>query len=161
GTAQALCNFEGVTEQTLSGKLDEVKDDVAQFTISGTSNGVDQGALVKMEVTAKGRFDLKAKRLTALEWTQKDQRDAGPVSPATGVTTTATLKRTPVEQPEKLSDVALVSVPDGFAPAAPLTHLELRDEKGRYEVLHPREWHMVSATDRHQVLRLMDRGDFI
>src|SRR5262249_8678882 len=37
----------------------------------------------------------------------------------------------------------------------------LRDEKGRYEVLHPREWHMVSATDRHQVLRLMDRGDFI
>ena len=161
GVAQALCNFEGVTEQTLSGKLDEVKDGVAQFTVSGTSSGVDQGSLVKLEITAKGRFDLKAKRLTALDWTQKDQRDAGPVSPATAVTTTVALKRTPIERPEKLSDVALVSVPDGFAPPAPLTHLELRDGKGRYELLHPREWQMVSATENHQVLRLMDRGDFV
>jgi hypothetical protein len=159
--AQALCSLEGVSEQTLSGKLDEVKDNIAFFTVSGNVTGIDLGAIVKMEVTAKGQFDLKAKRLVAVEWTQKDQRDAGPVNPATAVTTTNSLKRTAIEQPEKLSDVALVSVPDNFTPSALLTQLELRDGKGRYELLHPREWHMVSMTDDHQVLRLMDHGDFI
>ena len=158
---QALCSYEGVTEHTLSGKLDEVKGDIAYFTISGDAAGIDLGASVKMDVTAKGQFDLKTKHLLAVEWTQKDQRDAGPVSPATTVTTTNTLKRTVIEQPEKLSDVALVSVPDNFTPPALLTQLELRDSKDRYELLHAREWHLVSATPEHQVLRLMDRGDFI
>ena len=158
---QTLCSYEGVTEHTLSGKLDEVKGDIAYFTVSGDAAGIDLGASVKMDVTAKGQFDLKTKHLLAVEWTQKDQRDAGPVSPATMVTTTNTLKRTAIEQPKNLSDVALVSVPDNFTPPALLTQLELHDAKDRYELLHAREWHMVSATPEHQVLRLMDRGDFI
>ncbi len=158
---QALCSYEGVTEHTLTGKLDEVKGDIAYFTVSGDAAGIDQGAIVKSEVTAKCQFDLKAKRLVAVEWTQKDKRDAGPVSPATETTTTNSLTRTPIEQPDKLSDVAIVSVPDNFTPPITLTNIELTDPKGRYEMVHPREWHMVSATDEHQVLRLMDRGDFI
>jgi hypothetical protein len=158
---QALCGLEGLTEHALSGKLDEVKDGSAYFTVSGAVSGIDQGALVKMDVTAKGRFDLNAKHLIALEWKQKDQREAGPVSPATTVTTTNTLKRMAIEQPPLLSDVALVSVPDNFTPPAALAQLEHRDFKGRYELLYAREWHMVSATEEHLVLRLMDRGDFI
>ena len=158
---QALCSFEGVTEHSLAGKLDDVKNDIAYFSISGKAAGIDLGASVKMDITAKGQFDLKTKHLIALAWTQKDQRDAGPVSPATAVTTTNTLKRTAIEQPARLSDVALVSVPDNFTPPALVTQLELRDAKDRYELLHPREWHIVSATPEHQVLRLMDRGDFI
>ena len=159
--AQALGGFEGVTEHTLTGKLDEIKADAAYFTVSGSTTGIDQGAIVKSEVTAKCQFDLKAKRLVAVEWTQKDKRDAGPVSPATTTTTTNTLKRMPIEQPDKLSDVAIVSVPDSFTPPATLTNIELSDPKGRYEMVHRREWHMVSATEEHQVLRLMDHGDFI
>ena len=159
--AQALCNFEGLTEHSLTGKLDEVKNEIAYFSIGGTATGVDLGAQVKMEVTAQGQFDLKSKRLVALEWRQKDQRDAGPVSPAATMTTINTLKRAAIEQPEKLSDVALVSVPDNFTPSALLTQLELRDAKDRYELFHPREWHVVSVTENHQVLRLMDHGDFI
>jgi hypothetical protein len=77
------------------------------------------------------------------------------------VTTNYTLKRSPIEQPEKLSDVGLVSVPDGFEPAVSLLHIQLTDPAGRYELVHPREWHAVSTTDKHQVLRLMDRGDFV
>ena len=73
--AEAVCNFEGVTEQTLTGKLESVKDDIAVFSISGISNGIDQGAMVKMVVKATGQFDLKSKRLTALEWKQNDERN--------------------------------------------------------------------------------------
>jgi hypothetical protein len=158
--AQAVCNFEGLTEQTLTGKLDEVKDGVAAFSVSGASSGIDQGAMVKTTVNATGKFDLKAKRLVALSWTQKDDRDQGPVSPASAVEATTTLTRQPIDQPECLSDVALVPVP-ADAPPSLMTQLEFQDPKGRFSFLYGREWQLTSQTDAHVVLRLMEDGDFV
>ena len=158
--AQAVCNYEGLTEQTLAGKLDDVKDDVALFTINGSSNGIDQGAMVKMTVAAAGKFDLKAKRLTWLEWKQTDDREQGPVSPASGVEATTTLTRKAVAQPEALSDVALVSVPTD-APPNLLLQLDCHDAKGRFSFLYNRDWQITSQTDEHVILRLMDKGDFV
>jgi hypothetical protein len=158
--ALALCNFEGLAEQTLTGKLEEVKDGVAVFSVTGTANGIDQGAQAKLTITATGRFDLKAKRLVALEWKQKDDRDQGPVSPASAVETTVNVRRTPVEQPAALSDVALVTVP-ADAPPPLMLQLEYRDPKSRFAFLYGREWRLTSQTDEHVVLRLMERGDFV
>jgi hypothetical protein len=158
--AQAVCNFEGLIDQKLTGKLEGVKDQGATFSITGTANGIDMGARVQLKVEATCTFDLAAKRLVALEWKQKDERDQGPVSPATAVEMTTKLTRKSVEQPAELSDVALVSVPDG-EPPVPLTNLEYRDARGRFELLHAREWQMVSQTTEHVVFRLMDRGDFV
>ena len=92
GVAQAVCLFEGLTGQTLTGKLESVKDDIAVFSINGVSNGIDQGAMVKMTVTAAGKFDLKSKRLTELDWKQNDDREQGPVSPASTVEATTTVR---------------------------------------------------------------------
>ncbi len=160
GVAQALCNYEGLTDQTLTGKLDGVKDDIALFTVNGASNGIDEGAMVKMTVTATGKFDLKTKRLTWLEWKQTDDREQGPVSPASGVEATTTMVRRPIDRPESLSDVALVSVP-ADAPPNPLVQLECRDAKGRFSFLYNRDWQITSQTDEHVILRLMDKGDFV
>jgi hypothetical protein len=157
---QALCLFEGLTEQAVTGKLESVKDGVATFALTGTASGIDSGALVKTNVEATGRFDLNAKRLVALDWKQKDDRGQGPVSPASMVETTTTVRRRLIEQPEGLSDVALVSVPDK-EPPAPLLNLDYRDPKGRFSLLHGREWQTVAQTDEHVVMRLMDRGDFV
>jgi hypothetical protein len=160
GVAEAVCNFEGVTEQTLTGKLESVKDDIAVFSISGTSNGIDQGAMVKMVVKAEGKFDLKSKRLTALEWKQNDEREQGPVSPASTVEATTTVVRKVIDQPVSLSDVALVSVPSE-APPAPLVQLDCHDAKGRFSFLYNRDWQITSQTNDHVILRLMDNGDFV
>jgi hypothetical protein len=158
--ALALCNFEGLTEQTLAGKLEEVKDGVAVFSVAGASNGIDQGAQAKLTITATGRFDLKAKRLVSLEWKQKDDRDQGPVSPASAVETTVSVSRKAVEQPAALSDVALAAVP-ADAPPTLMLQLEYRDPKNRFSFLYGREWRLTSQTDEHVVMRLMDRGDFV
>src|SRR5262249_43235062 len=64
---QALCNFEGLTEQKLLGKLERVSGDEAVFSLSGPAAGVELGALVKVKIEATGKFDLKRKRLVALE----------------------------------------------------------------------------------------------
>jgi hypothetical protein len=158
---QALCNFEGLTEHTLTGKLETVTADTATFSLSGMATGIDLGAIAKLKIEATGRFDLKAKRLTALEWKQKDERDQGPVSPAVAVESTVTLKRQPIEQPAALADVALVSVPPDWEPPAPMTQLDYRDSQNRYSLLYPRCWHITAQLKDQLVLRCMDRGDFV
>jgi hypothetical protein len=161
GIAQALCNFEGLTEQDLSCKLDEVKDQVARISVKGSATGIDLGALAKLSVDATYQYDLNSKRITHLEWKQKDERDQGPASPATSVQTTVVLTRTAIEKPAVLSDVALVSVPERAEPPMPLTQLEYRDARDRFDLLYGREWQIVSQGNEHVVMRLLERGDFV
>jgi hypothetical protein len=160
-TVQALCNFEGLTEHTLTGKLESVSGDTATISLSGTADGIDLGAIAKLKIEATGKFDLKAKRLVSLEWKQKDERDQGPVSPTVVVESTTTLKRQVIEQPAALSDVALVSVPQDWEPPMPMTQLDYRDPQGKYSLLCPRSWHITAQMKDQLVLRCMDRGDFV
>lgn len=161
GVAQALSGMEGMTKHELTGKLEKVEGDVATLSFTGSASGVGQGAKLETSVEATGTYDLKAKRLTKLVWKQKDDRDQGPVSPASSLAVTITLDRKAIERPASLDDVALVSVPDGFAPPGPMTNLEYRDPKGRYSLVHPRDWHLTTATAEHAVLRLMDGGTWV
>jgi hypothetical protein len=158
---QALCALEGLTESKLTAKLEGVKGDEATFSVSGTATGVDAGAMVKLTVEASGTFDAKAGRLTKVVWKQKCERDMGPVSPASTLTVTVTLTRQAIAQPKELSDVALVSVPSGDTPPGPMTNLEHRDARGRFALVHTRDWHLTGVTEDHTVLRLMDRGDYV
>jgi hypothetical protein len=158
---QALCAVEGMTEQDLTCKLEEVKDNVARVSVMGTINGIELGACVKLTVEANYSFDLSQKRLAALEWKQKDERDQGPASPAATTEATTTLTRTPIEQPMSLSDVALVSVPEGNEVPSGMLLLSHADPKSRFEVSYEREWQVVAQTEDHLVMRLMDRGDFV
>jgi hypothetical protein len=159
--AASLCNLEGVTESKLEGKLTKVVVDQAHFTLSGTVSGIEQGAAVKVKAQAEGVFDLRSKRLVKLEWSQEDERDQGPVSPASTMKVSVTMSRKQVEAPEKLNDIALVPVPDGFAPPSAMTHVEHRDDKGRFLLFHAREWQVVAVTEGHTVLRLVERGELV
>jgi hypothetical protein len=158
---QLLCHFEGLTAQDLSCKLESVKDQVARVALSGTASGIDRGATVKLTIRGHYLFDLKARRLTALEWKQTDERDQGPVSPAAAVTITTTVTRTPIETAEEVNDVALVIVPEGDVPPDALTQLVYQDSKKRFDIAHTRDWQLVGQSEEHLVLRLMDRGDFV
>jgi hypothetical protein len=159
---QALCNFEGLTAQDLKCFLKQVDKGTAQVTITGTATGIDEGALVKVVIEASYQFNMDSHRLTALEWKQKDERGQGPASPATNVESVTKLTRAPMTQPQSLSDVALVSVPEGFEPPATLTQLSHHhDGKSPFDLAYPREWQIVGQMPDHVVLRLLDRGDFV
>src|SRR5947209_8503532 len=86
--AQALCNFEGLTEQDLTCKLDGADDKTATVSVTGAATGIDLGAQVQLKIEATYRFDLTAKRLVELEWKQKDERDLGPANPASKIEVT-------------------------------------------------------------------------
>lgn len=158
---QIASQLDVVTTSQLIGKLTAIKDGVAAFTVEGTAEGTEGGAKVKLTVTASGTFDLTSSRITTLTWKQKDQRDQGPVNPASQVDATITLRREVLsELPKQLSDVALTGVPTGDIPAR-FTELRYVDPKGRYTIVHPRDWHITGQTDTHLVLRLLERGEFI
>ncbi len=159
--AQALCSFEGLTAQELTCKLEKVEDQTASVFIHGTANGIDLGAMVKLTIDADYRYDLNLHRLISMEWNQKDERDQGPASPASKEESTTKLTRREIDQPATLSDVALISVPDGFEPPMPMTQIYYRDPKSRFDLVLAREWQTVSETDEHMVLRMLDRGDFV
>ena len=159
--AQAACQFDGLVKNALTGKLTAAADGTATFTVEGTAEGIEHGAKVTLTVTATGTFDLAAKRVVGLTWKQKDDREQGPVAPASQVDATVVLKRQPlVEAPKELSDTALATVPKGEVPAA-MTLLRHTDPKGRYALVYPRDWHVTGQTDQHLIFRLLDKGEFI
>jgi hypothetical protein len=159
--AQGLCSFEGITAQDLACTLEKVDGQIAHVSVKGSASGIDQGAMVKLTIDARYEYDLAKHRLVSLVWQQIDERDQGPASPASSEESTTKLTRAVIEQPANLSDVALVSVPDGFDPPLPMTQLYYRDAKSRFDLVYAREWLTVSQTDEHLVMRMLDRGDFV
>jgi hypothetical protein len=160
-TVQQLCGFEGLTTHDLQCKLEEVRDHLAKVTVAGSATGIELGALAKLKIDASCQFDLATHRITAVEWKQHDDRDQGPASPATNIDTVTTVKRSPMEQPQSLSDVALISVPDGFDVPGTMSQLAYHDARNRYDLIYAREWQIVAQTDDHVVMRLLDHGDFV
>jgi hypothetical protein len=159
--AQAACLFDGLIKHALTGKLVEVKDGLATFTVEGTAEGIEQGSKVSLTTRATGKFDPNTRRVVELTWKQKDERDQGPVNPASQVEATVTLTREALAQPPaELSDGALAVVPKADPPAL-MTALRYADPKGRYQFVYPRDWHVTGQTDPHLVLRLLDRGEFV
>jgi hypothetical protein len=159
--AQGLCSFEGLTAQDVTCKLEKVEGGIASVSVKGPASGIDLGAMVKLSVEAAYDYDLAQHCLTTLIWQQKDERDQGPASPASTEESTTKLTRKPIERPASLSDVALVSVPDGFDPPSPMTQLYYHDPKSRLDLVYAREWLTVSQTNEHLVMRMLDRGDFV
>jgi hypothetical protein len=159
--AQALCGLEGMTEQKIEGKFEKVVGNDATISLAGTASGVEQGALVKATISATALFDVKAQRITKLEWKQKSDRDQGPVSPASIMEIEIVVGRKVIEMPAELNDVALVAVPRDGAPVGPMLNLEYRDPKGRFNLVHTRDWHLTAFTGDQSVLRLLDRGDYV
>jgi hypothetical protein len=157
---QTACLLDAVLKSNLTGKLTAVKDGTATFTIEGAVEGIEHGAKTSMLVSAAGLFDITSGRIIGLTWKQKDEREQGPVNPASKIDATITLRREALaESPKELADEALARVPEGEPPSE-MTNLRHTDAKGRYTLHHSRDWHITGQTDTHLVLRLLDRGEF-
>jgi hypothetical protein len=158
----ALCEFDGLTENNLEGKLEKVTGNIAHVAIAGKAQGINVGAQVGMLVNARCEFDVKERRIVLLEWKESIERQQGPVSPALSADVAITLKRTPIEEPEQLGKFALVPIPKTETPPAALVNLQHQDAKKRFSLNHARSWHVVSPDDNAQlVMRLVERGEFI
>jgi hypothetical protein len=159
-TARQLCQFEAVIKAELAGKFAEVKDGLAVFTVAGTVEGIEEGARAKVTVSATGKYDLTAKRITELTWEQTDEREQGPASPASELKATLVLKRSAVAEPKELAAAARAKLPAEGAATESLTLLRYADADGRFRFDYARDWKVVGRTRDHLVLRLVEQGEF-
>lgn len=157
----ALCQFEGLIEHNLKGQLDSITDGKAHFNVTGRAIGIDLGAKVEITINAQCEYDVLSKRLVRVEWSQRDQREQAPASPAMALQVKTTIKRQPLEsEPSELSSVALAAVPSGAVPESLLQLCE-QESAGRFRLTHSRDWHLVARTNNHTVLRLMEKGNLL
>ena len=159
---QALCLFDGLTKHDLVGKLAEVKDGAAVFSVEGTAEGVEVGATVKLKIALKGTFDLGSKRVVKLTGEETDEREQGPVAPACEVKATLEVTRTALaDEPAELTAADRAKVPAAGTIPPGLLALQHEDPTGKYQFFYSRDWHIVAATNEHLVMRLVDRGEFV
>jgi hypothetical protein len=159
---QALCLFDGLTKHDLVGKLVEVKDGSATFSVEGSAEGVEVGATVKLKIALKGTYDLTSKRVTKLTGEETDNREQGPVAPACEVKAVLDVTRTLVaDEPAELTAADRANVPAAGAIPPGLLALQHEDPTGKYQFFYSRDWHIVAATNEHLVMRLVDRGEFV
>ncbi len=152
--------FDGVLKHDLKGTLVAVADGVAEFSLTGVAEGTELGAKAVVVVSATGKFDTAAGRITALTWEQQDDRAQGPATPAVEVKAKIVLTRTPCDEPKELNAEARAKVPaDAATPA--LTRLSLTSADGTFAFTYPRDWVIVGQTKDHLVLRLLDKGEFV
>ncbi len=155
--AHAASLLDSLVKNGLTGKLTAIAAGTAAFAIEGSVEGIENGAKATIAVSATGKYDLANKRVVELTWKQTDDREAGPVSPASKVEAVVTLKREPLGAvPKELGDAAIASIPRGDPPPA-MTLLYHVDSKNRYHFDYSRDWHITAETDPHLVLRLLDR----
>ncbi|MSR31265.1 MAG: hypothetical protein EXR99_07150 [Gemmataceae bacterium] len=158
---QALCNFEGLAEHTLTGKVESKENGILTLVFLGIASGVEGGASVKSAIKAVGKFDESLGKITELQWGQEDEREQGPLNPASKTRLNLKLSRKKIVSSTALADAALVAVPQGFRVPNLLSYVEYRDGNGRFELTMARDWQVVAKTENHLVLRLVEKGDFI
>jgi hypothetical protein len=160
--AQSICLFDGLIEHDLTARLNSHTDGKATITLEGTAKGIENGAKASLSISAIITFDTATKRIVGINWSQKDNRDQGPIAPAAEVETKTIIRREVLETtPDQLSDAALVAVPTDKEAPAQMQLLNQSDIKNRYRITHSRDWHLVGQTENHLVMRFMERGDFV
>lgn len=157
---QSVCHFDGLIKAGLNGRLVSASDKRAILAIEGSAEGVEQGAKVKVSIAARGEFDREKSVIDRLEWTQTDAREAGPVSPAMDAKVSISLTRSREDVAGKELEAVLQKRPTGPKPPDLWPQLRHVDSKG-YELVYGREWHIVVRNDKHLVMRLLDRGEYV
>lgn len=158
-TVQAITGLDGVISHELKCKLDKADGTLAVVSIAGTVIGIAGGSEVTINVAARLEVDQKSEHWTSLTWKQKEERGHGPVNPASKTEGTTTVRRTFSAKADAVSDAVISNLPE--VPGAGLLLLVFRDEKGRWEFLYDRNWHVVAQTEQYTVLRVLDRGELV
>lgn len=156
--ADLLC-LEVVHQQDIEWKLAKIEDGIATVTATGKASGAIEGVSSDVELIAKYNFDPKQKQITWLAMAMRENRAIGHAQPGFETVTKVRMVAGPASAPVELSEKSLTGLDLDGGSGSQL--LELKSEKGGYELFHDRRWRVM--VDRHDVaiMRLIDRGDLI
>jgi len=158
---QQACLFDGLLKQDVQGTLLRVTGEQAVLGFRGSAEGLEAGAGIKVKIDATATYDIKAKRITGVQWRQDDTRELGPATPA--MTITAKIDIVSETLPNEPKELSAEVREKAFVKPTPSELLRIRhtEPSGAYTVLHSRDWRNIGATSAFSVFRLLQGGEFI
>lgn len=157
-----LCLFNPLSSHALQGKLVEVTDSTATFTLEGIASGFEHGSKIEATISARGEFDRKQQIVRSLRWEQTDRREQGPISPAMEARIVIEVNRSiEGENSGQLSDESIKQFHVESARSDPGFGQLLLHQHPEFTLHHDRAWHAVVDTEKHVVLRLVIGGELI
>lgn len=157
---QMFCGVEALTKGDIACKLEEVNDESARVTFSGTAEGATLGATTTVEVSGELLFDRRQKLIVRARVKQTEMRAVGAVAPGMELTANVALERSLADDASEanlLNDAAVAQIPVEPAPEMQL----LRFESWGVRFYHDRDWHQFHQTGNVAVLRLMENGSLL
>ena len=155
----ALCGLDAVSSGDAQSVLQSVGDGVAQIEMAGYVAGSVNGLSTRMQLKAKYRFDVKAKRIIWFALLVKEKREPGPIGPGLDVVARLRMRIVPGAESAELADAALKGVP--MEPTAPLRQLSYTSPKGGWQAAYDRRWMIVGEKKELTVLRMADEGKYV
>jgi len=155
----ALCGLDAVSSSDAQSVLQSVNEGAAQIEMAGYVAGSVNGLSTKMQLRAKYRFDVKAKRITWFAFLVKENREPGAIGPGLDVVARLQMKIIPGAKSTELSETALKGLP--LEPTASLERLSYVSPEGGWQAGYDRRWVLISEKKELTVLRMADRGDYV
>ncbi len=157
-TLADLLGLEAVSWSDVQSLLNHVADGLAEITTSGSVSGAIGGVSTEIEIKAKYRFDLTAKRITYLAMLIKEKRAVGLIGPGLDTTAKLIVKINDLKESERLT-------PEVLRKARELTpevsQLIYTSRGGHFRFLYDRRWFLTSDDSKLAVFRLLDRGELV
>lgn len=157
--AARLLGLEAVNQHDLTGKLTDVKDNIAMIELAGKVVGAVGGVSSEIELKGKLNFDLKQRAVTWLVLGFTENRAVGHAQPGFSVATKVRMVAAPIAPTKDLADASLARLP--LTATSATTLIDFTAGSAGYQLTHDRRWGVMS--DRHDVtiLRFIDRGDLV
>lgn len=153
-----LLNLDAVTANDVSSSAIEIDDVIARMTIKGKVIGSVDGVITELDINGKYNLDRHAGYVSWIALTISEDRNVGPSVP--GFKVDARI-RVAVEEiaDESFARQAIKSAVTG--PSAGLQLIEFEPQDSSFTVLHGREWHVLSNSPKHAVLRMVNDGQTV
>lgn len=154
-----LMGLDIVNQHEVTGKLTDVKDNIAIIALQGKLAGAIGGVTSEIELAGKLNFDLKQRTITWLAFGFKENRAIGHAQPGFEVAGKVRMVAAPIRAAETVGNAALANLPT--TASRETTLIDFAADSAGYAMAHDRRWNVM--VDRHDatILRLVDRGDLV
>ncbi|MCA9199650.1 MAG: hypothetical protein KDA87_19045 [Planctomycetales bacterium] len=143
-------NIETITDYDIQAEVVAVEDNIIRAEISGTATGSVRDAPSRITLKAKANFDLASQRVTWIAANIHEEREANPIAPGFDVTARVRLAITSADQNTTAQLTALHS-----SEPTDTSLLEFKPQNREFQLVHHRDWHLVSENHHLSVLRMV------
>jgi hypothetical protein len=158
-TLAVLLGLDEVTTNTVQSSLKEVTPEFARLELSGRIEGKLYGAVNRITLKAKCRFDRHAQRIDWLAMGLQQTRDPSLVESGLDWTFQVKVRVTPSASSEELSERALAELP--LKPTEELLRVQYRLGHDEIQLTHDRDWFLTGHFSDQDEFHRLDRGQDI